>query len=119
AGAPAPNATRPRSGSLRGLARSGRPWRRSVRSAGGGDAGARRDDRLQLDVVVHTLGAKLAADARALEATERRHEVHVVLIHRVGAGAHASGDVHALVDVGRPHRAGEAVLTVVGDPRSE
>src|SRR5690349_19072665 len=85
-------------------------------SAGGGDAGARRDDRLQLGVVVHTLGAELPADAGALEATERRVEVHVVLVHRVGAGADAAGDVHALVDVVGPHRPGEAVLAVVGDP---
>src|SRR6266542_6065527 len=116
----------------RNLAKSSSPGRRRracnsrnararARNASSGSSGApssgtcRRHDRLQLDVVAEPLDAELAPDARPLVAAERRHEVHRVLVHAVRAGAHAPGDVDTLVDVARPHRSGEAVLTVVGD----
>ena len=37
------------------------------------------------------------------------------VVHAVGAGADPAGDVDAGVDVGGPHRAGQAVVAVVGD----
>src|SRR5919204_5928493 len=91
----------------------------SARSAAVGSSGAsssgtrRRHDRLQLDVVREPLDAELAADARRLVAAERGHEVHRVLVHAVGAGSYAAGDLEAVVDVARPDGAGEAVLAVV------
>src|SRR5215471_15893220 len=74
-----------------------------------------RHDGLQLDVVSQPLDAELTADARRLVAAERCHEVHRVLVHAVRAGADAPGDLETTVDVVRPHRAGEAVLAVVGE----
>ena len=72
-------------------------------------------DGLELEVRLETLGAELAADARALVAAERGAPLHGEPVDGVGAGADAAGDVDAVVDVGRPHRARQAVVAVVGD----
>src|ERR671911_2436906 len=108
----------------RGRACSSRNARARARNAAVGSfrpspSGTRgRHDRLQLDIVGQALGAELAPDAGPLVAPERRHEVHRVLVHAVGPGADAPGNVEALVDVASPHRAGQAVLAVVGDAHS-
>src|SRR5260221_2941829 len=75
----------------------------------------RSDDRLHLEAFLETLTTDLPPDARRLVPAERSDEVHRVLVHAEGTGTHAAGDVHALRHVGRPHRAGEAVLAVVRD----
>src|SRR5436190_7153637 len=105
----------------RGRACASRNARARARNAAVGSSGASplgtrgRHDRLQLDVVGQALDAELAPEARPLVAAERGDEVHRVLVHAVRAGADAAGDVEALVDVAGPHRAGQPVLTVVGD----
>src|SRR5437764_5350431 len=62
------------------------------------------DDRLQLDVFADALLAELAADARGLEAAERRDEVHGVLVDPERAGADAAGDVERVLGIRREHR---------------
>src|SRR5262245_35452558 len=75
----------------------------------------RQVDGLRLQVGAQSFRAELAADAGAFEAAERSAELHHETVHRVGAGAHAPGDVEAAVDIGRPYRAGQPVVGVVGD----
>src|SRR5229473_87909 len=78
-----------------------------TRLSGGASSGTcGRHDGFELDVVAQPLDAELATEARRLVAAERRDEVHRVLVHAVGAGAHAPGDVESAVDVAGPDRAG-------------
>src|SRR3954453_8141375 len=77
-----------------------RRWR--VRS--GGFEALRQDDGLQLEERVEALGPQLAADARLLEATEGRREVHSHAVDAVRAGAHPAGDVDTGPRGGGPHR---------------
>src|SRR5205823_338013 len=57
-----------------------------------------------------------AADTTGLAATERGADLDPVPVHAVGAGADLAGDLQAVLRVSGPHRAGQAVVAVVGDP---
>src|SRR5262249_6999214 len=72
--------------------------------------------RLELDVLVQALRPELAPDARLFEATEGRTDVERVHVDAVGARAHPGRDLEAMRDVGGPHRTGQAVVALVGDP---
>ena len=69
-----------------------------------------------LEVRREALGPELAADARLLEPAERAAELEHEAVDGVGAGAHRVGRPRgAACGVGGPHRAGQAVVGVVGD----
>src|SRR5215471_13848267 len=64
----------------------------------------RQHDRLRLQEPLESFGPQLAADARLLEAAERRREVHAHAVDAVGTGAHPARDVYPGLRIGRPHR---------------
>src|SRR5699024_5868926 len=73
-------------------------------------------DVLGLGVLLETGGAQLAADARLLEtAPLRLRQVGVEVVDPDGAVAQAPRDPVRGPGVRGPHRAGQAVLGVVGD----
>jgi hypothetical protein len=73
------------------------------------------DDRLVLEVVAQAQLALLAAEARVLEAAERRVGLdYRVAVHVHRASAHAVGDLDGVVQVGRHHAGAEAEFGVVG-----
>src|SRR5580693_1606783 len=73
-------------------------------------------DRLVLLVGGNGVGAEFTADAAGLDAAEGRPGVGQIAVDADGAGPHPPGDVLAVLGVGGPHRAAEAVVGVVGYP---
>src|SRR5690606_5768873 len=73
-------------------------------------------DGLVLQVGEEPFGAQLASQPAVLVAPEGGVRVEGVHVDAAAAGADPAGDLHAVGRVGRPDRAAEAVVAVVGDP---
>src|SRR4029079_4238525 len=74
-------------------------------------------DVLGLAVLLETRATELAADARLLvDAPLGLRDVRVVVVDPDRAHAQPAGDALAFTGVAGPHRTGESVDAVVGDP---
>ena len=71
-------------------------------------------DRLDLEEVLETQGAALAADTRLLVSTERSGGVECAVVDRYLTGADATSNADGAVGVARPDAAREAERAVVG-----